>query len=138
MFMPLLDLSLMHVELEAELDEVWRQVSRSSKFIGGEFLERFESEWADYCGTAQCVGTASGTAALQLALMALGVGHDDEVILPANTFFGTLEAVMAVGAKPVFVDVDPATLLLTAEGIKRAITHRTAAVIAVHLYGQPV
>ncbi|MGK9170254.1 DegT/DnrJ/EryC1/StrS family aminotransferase [Inquilinus limosus] len=138
MSIPFLDLSPMHAELEAELDDAWRLVSRSSKFIGGEFVDRFEEEWAAYCGTAHCVGLASGTAALQLGLSALGIGPGDEIILPANTFFATAEAVIAVGAKPVFVDVDPSTLLMTAAAVENAITPRTAAVIAVHLYGQPV
>jgi dTDP-4-amino-4,6-dideoxygalactose transaminase len=138
MSIPFLDMSAMHAELEAELDGAWQQVSRSNKFIGGEFAEQFESEWAEYRGTAHCVGVANGTVALQLALQALGIGPADEVILPANTFFGTAESVLATGAKPVFIDVDPSTLLMTATGVKDAITNRTAAVIAVHLYGQPV
>jgi dTDP-4-amino-4,6-dideoxygalactose transaminase len=138
MSIPFLDLPRTHSALEPELDEAWREVTRSGKFIGGEFVERFEGEWAEYCETAHCVGVASGTAALQLSLMALGIGVDDEVILPANTFFATAEAVVAVGAKPVFVDVDPSTLLMTEIGVASAITRRTAAVIPVHLYGQPV
>jgi dTDP-4-amino-4,6-dideoxygalactose transaminase len=138
MNVPFLNVAAMHAELSAELDETWRQVSRSAKFIGGEFLERFEAEWAEYCGTKYCVGLSSGTAALQLALAGLGVGAGDEVILPANTFVATAEAVAAVGAAPVFVDVDPSTLLVTAAAVEAAVTPRTAAVIAVHLYGQPV
>jgi dTDP-4-amino-4,6-dideoxygalactose transaminase len=138
MRIPFLDLSAMHAELTHELNEAWQQVSRSGKFIGGEFVERFENEWAEYCGTSYCVGVANGTVALQLSLTALGIGPGDEVIVPANTFFGTAEALFAVGAKPVFIDVDPSTLLMTAANIEAAITNRTAAVIAVHLYGQPV
>jgi dTDP-4-amino-4,6-dideoxygalactose transaminase len=122
----------------AELDDAWRQVSRSAQFIGGEFVERFEAEWATYCQSAHCVGVASGTAALELSLAALGIGRGDEVIVPANTFVATATAVVAVGATPVFVDVDPATLLITAGGVEAALTPRTAAVIPVHLYGQPV
>lgn len=138
MNIPFLDLLPMHAELEAELDEAWRLVSRSGKFIGGEFVDCFEDRWAAYCGTAHCVGLASGTVALQLGLSALGIGAGDEVILPANTFFATAEAVLAVGAKPVFIDVDPSTLLMMAAAVENAITPRTAAVVAVHLYGQPV
>jgi dTDP-4-amino-4,6-dideoxygalactose transaminase len=138
MSIPFLDLSAMHAELEAEIDEAWQRVRRSGKFIGGEFVERFQSEWAEYCGTAHCVGLASGTAALQLGLTALGICHGDEVILPANTFFAAVEAVLVVGAKPVFVDVDPSTLLMTASGLKSALTSRTVAVVVTHLYGQPV
>jgi dTDP-4-amino-4,6-dideoxygalactose transaminase len=138
MKLPLLDLSCMHRELDKELNEAWQQVSHSGKFIGGEFVEHFEQQWATYCGTAHCVGVSSGTAALQLALAALDIGPGDEVIVPANTFFGTVDAVLAVNATPIFVDVDPSTLLMTSTGVKNALTSRTAAVIPVHLYGQPV
>ena len=137
MNIPYLDLSAMHAELAPQLDEVWRRISRSGRFIEGEFVERFEVEWAEYCGTAYAVGLASGTAAVQLALTALGVGAGDEVIVPANTFFATVEAVLGVGAKPVLIDVDPSTLLMSAAEVEGAITKRTAAVIVVHLYGQP-
>jgi dTDP-4-amino-4,6-dideoxygalactose transaminase len=138
MNIPFLDLSEMHANLQDELDSVWKQISRSSKFITGEFVERFEHQWAEYCGASHCVGVASGTAALQLSLMALDIGSGDEVIVPTNTFFATVEAVLAVGAIPILIDVDPMTLLMTAAGVKNAITRKTVAVIAVHLYGQPV
>ena len=138
MRIPLLDLDAMHRELSAELDDAWRQVSKSAKFIGGEFVERFEAEWASYCRADYCVGVASGTAALELTLAALGIGPGDEVIVPANTFVATATAVVAVGATPVFIDVDPSTLLMTAAGVQAALTPRTVAVIPVHLYGQPV
>jgi dTDP-4-amino-4,6-dideoxygalactose transaminase len=137
MKIPLLDLSWMHEELRDELSEAWRRVSSSSKFIGGEFVDRFEAEWAAYCQTNHCVGVSSGTTALQLALTGLGIGPGDEVIVPTNTFFGTVVAVLASNATPVFVDVDSDTLLMTAKGIEQAISPRTAAVIVVHLYGQP-
>ena len=100
MRIPLLDLDAMHRELSAELDDAWRQVSKSAKFIGGEFVERFEAEWASYCRADYCVGVASGTAALELTLAALGIGPGDEVIVPANTFVATATAVVAVGATP--------------------------------------
>lgn len=138
MTIPLLDLDAMHAEIAAELDDAWRQVSQSTQFIGGPFVERFEAEWATYCKADHCVGVASGTAALELALAGLGIGRGDEVIVPANTFIATATAVVAVGATPVFVDVDPTTLLMTAAGVAAALTPRTAAVIPVHLYGQPV
>ena len=137
MGVPLIDLSAMHAEIERELDQAWQEVSRSGHFIGGQTVENFESAWSDYCEVRHCVGVASGTAALQLSLAALGIGPGDEVIVPANTFFATAEAVLAVGAKPTFVDVSPTTLLMTASGVQEAITSRTAAVIVVHLYGQP-
>jgi dTDP-4-amino-4,6-dideoxygalactose transaminase len=138
MRIPLLDLDAMHREIAAELDDAWRQVSRSAKFIGGEFVEGFEAEWAEYCHADHCVGVASGTAALELSLAALGIGPGDEVIVPANTFVATATSVVSVGATPVFIDVDPSTLLMTAAGIEAALSPRTAAVIPVHLYGQPV
>src|SRR5262245_5985570 len=137
MNIPFLELSAMHTELAPELDEAWRRISRSGQFIGGEFVERFELEWAEYCGTAYAVGLASGTAALQLGLTALGIGAGDEVIVPANSFFATVEAVLAICATPVLIDVDPSTLLMNAANVESAITKRTAAVIVVHLYGQP-
>jgi dTDP-4-amino-4,6-dideoxygalactose transaminase len=135
---PLLDLQAMHAEVAAELMDAWQQVRHSARFIGGEIVERFEAEWATYCQAAHCVGVASGTAALELSLAGLGIGRGDEVIVPANTFVATATAVVAVGATPVFIDVDPSTLLMTAAGVEAALTPRTAAVIPVHLYGQPV
>jgi dTDP-4-amino-4,6-dideoxygalactose transaminase len=100
-------------------------------------VERFEEEWAAYCGTAYSVGVSDGTAALELALRALDIGPGDEVVVPTNTFVATWEAVAAVGATIVPVDVDPETLLITARGVEAALTERTAAVIPVHLFGQP-
>jgi dTDP-4-amino-4,6-dideoxygalactose transaminase len=137
MRIPFLDLRSMHTEVADELHAAWNEVTRSAKFVGGEFVERFEAEWAGYCGVRHCVGVSSGTAALELCLRALGIGPGNEVIVPANTFIATAEAVAAVGAEPVFVDVDPSTLLVTASGVAHALTPRTAGVIAVHMYGQP-
>jgi len=132
-----LDLPAMHRELGPEFDDIWRRVTSSGQFIGGEFVDQFERDWAEYCGTRYCVGVSSGTAALELSLRVLEIGPGDEVIVPANTFIASAAAVASVGATPVFVDVDPATLLVSAQHIEAAITPRTAAVIAVHLYGQP-
>lgn len=137
MNIPFLELSAMHAELAPELDQAWQRVSRSGQFIDGEFVERFELEWAEYCGTTYAVALASGTAALQLGLTALGICAGDEVIVPTNTFFATIEAILGVGATPVLIDVDPSTLLMTAAEVEDAITKKTAAVIVVHLYGQP-
>ncbi len=95
----------------------------------------FEQHFAAYCGTAEAVGCGNGTDALHLSFRALGVGAGDEVVVPANTFVATVEAIVLAGASPVFVDVDPATLLITAEGVAAALTPRTRAVVAVHLYG---
>jgi dTDP-4-amino-4,6-dideoxygalactose transaminase len=135
---PFLDLRAQHAEIAVELDNAWNQVTATARFVGGESVERFESEWAGYCNTRHCVGVSDGTAAIKLAFQALGIGAGDEVIVPANTFIATWEAIAAVGAKPVPVDVDPHTLLLTADAVSAACTPRTAAVVPVHLFGQTV
>src|SRR4029077_15573923 len=107
---PFLDLGALHREVRDELDDVWRAVQRDSAFVGGGHVARFEEKFAAYCGAAHCVGVANGTDALTLALRGLGIGPGDEVIVPANTFVATVEAIVAVGSRPVFVDVDPGTL----------------------------
>jgi dTDP-4-amino-4,6-dideoxygalactose transaminase len=134
---PFMDLSAMNAEIADELDGAWRGVLESGKFVGGEFVEKFEEHWAAYCGTRYCVGVSDGTSALELAMRALKVVAGDEVVVPANTFIATWEAIIAVGARPVAVDVDPQTLLVTASAIEAARTERTVGVIAVHLFGQP-
>ncbi len=131
-----LDLAALHAPLKDRLDAVWNDTLTSSSFIGGSAIETFEQQWADYCGTDHCIGVANGTDALELVLSALGIGPGDEVLVPANTFVATAEAVVTVGATPVFVDVDPGSLLITAEEIAAAITPQTRAVMVVHLYGQ--
>ncbi len=113
-------------------------VVTESAFVGGRWLEQFEAQWADYCGVRHAVGVANGTDAIELVLRGLGIGTGDEVIVPANTFVATAAAVVAAGATPVFVDVDPGTLLITEASVLAAIGRSTAAVIVVHLYGQPV
>lgn len=133
---PFLDLAAAHAELEPALEAAWRRVSRTCAFIGGPEVEQFEQAWAGACGTRHAVGVASGTDALHLTLRALGIGPGDEVIVPANTFVATAAAVVLAGATPRFVDVDPDTLLVTPDTVAGALGHRTAAAIAVHLYGQ--
>ncbi|HEX7094743.1 MAG TPA: DegT/DnrJ/EryC1/StrS family aminotransferase [Acidimicrobiales bacterium] len=135
---PLLDMNAMTDELGASLDALWQEVTTSGCFVGGPFVEQFEAAWAAYCERRYAVGVGNGTDALVLALRALGIGPGDEVIVPANTFVATVASVVATGAEPRFVDVDDATLLMTADAVEAACTSRTAAVIAVHLYGQPV
>jgi dTDP-4-amino-4,6-dideoxygalactose transaminase len=125
-------------ELMAELMQAVRAVAERAAFIHGEDVEAFESEFAAYCGTSHAIGVSSGTEALALALRALGVGAGDEVIVPANSFVATAEAVTLTGATPIFVDVHPATQLVSAELIEPAIGPRTRAVIPVHLYGRTV
>jgi dTDP-4-amino-4,6-dideoxygalactose transaminase len=122
-------------DVRDEVTSGWQALLESGAFIGGAAVERFECRWAAYCGREHAVGVANGTDALQLCLRALGIGRGDEVLVPANTFIATAEAVVLAGASPVFVDVDPRTLLVTAELIEQAVTARTSAVIPVHLYG---
>jgi dTDP-3-amino-3,4,6-trideoxy-alpha-D-glucose transaminase len=125
-------------ELLTELLEVVADVAGRSAFTLGAEVEDFERDFAAWTQTAHAVGVSSGTAALELALRALGVGRDDEVIVPANSFIATAEAVSATGATPRLVDVDERTALLDAEIVERAITGRTRCVIPVHLYGRTV
>lgn len=131
-----LDLAALHAPLRDSLDKIWFETMRDSSFISGPAVAAFENEWAAYCGTEFAIGVANGTDAIELVLAGIGVGPGDEVIVPANTFVATAEAVVTAGATPVFVDVDEATLLITADHIEAAITSRTAAVLVVHLYGQ--
>ena len=125
-----------HEPLRQELLAAFTRVLDGSAFILGEEVERFEAEFAEYCGVARCVGVASGTAALTLALAAAGIGPGDEVIVPAHTFIATALAVAHVGATPVACDVDGGTGLIDPEAARALVGSRTAAVVAVHLYGQ--
>ena len=134
---PFVDLQAQYRAIRAEVDEAIRRVLESSAFILGREVEAFERAFAEYVGARECVGVSNGTAAIQLALTACGVGAGDEVIVPANTFFATAEAVSTAGATPVFVDCDPVTYNIAAGEIEAAVTERTRAVIPVHLYGQP-
>lgn len=133
---PFTDLAAMTQEVRPAIDRGWTRLLERSAFIGGEAVEEFEEAWAGYCGAAHAVGLANGTDALQLTLMALGIGPGDEVIVPSNTFVASAEAIVLSGATPRFADVSPQTLLLTSADLEAAITSRTRAVIVVHLYGQ--
>ena len=135
---PFLDLPGVNNGLREEFDLAWKTVLDHGCYIGGPEVERFEREFATYCATRACVGVANGTDALELILAGLGIGRGDEVIVPANTFIATAEAVCATGARPRFVDVCPDTLLIDPDAVEAAINPSTAAVIAVHLYGQMV
>ncbi len=135
---PLVDLELTHQAMADDLRVAFERVLASSSFVAGAEVERFEQVLAEQVCVPHVVAVASGTAALHLALSAAGVGAGDEVILPPNTFFATAEAVFATGATPVLADVDPGTALLDPDAVEAAITPRTAAIAAVHLYGQPV
>jgi dTDP-3-amino-3,4,6-trideoxy-alpha-D-glucose transaminase len=135
---PLLKLDQADPALLDELLGVVARVASTGAFTMGHELEAFEQEFADYCETGFAVGVSSGTEALVLALRALGVGSGDEVIVPANSFIATAEAVSLAGATPKLVDVDPETHLITAEAVQAAITPRTRCVIPVHLMGSTV
>jgi dTDP-4-amino-4,6-dideoxygalactose transaminase len=134
---PFVDLQAQYRSIKAEVDAAIQRVLDTSAFILGREVETFERDFAEYVGARECVGVSNGTAALHLALMACDVGPGQEVIVPANTFFATAEAVSAAGATPVFADCDPVTYNLDAAKLEAAVTERTRAVIPVHLYGQP-
>jgi dTDP-4-amino-4,6-dideoxygalactose transaminase len=126
-----------HSALEEELRAAFERVLRSGNFVLGEEVERFEAEFARYCEASYCVGVSSGTEALALALRASGIGPGDEVIVPAHTFIASALAVAHVGAAPVLCDVEDDTGLIDAEAARAMVGSRTAAIVPVHLYGQP-
>lgn len=136
--LPLVRLDVLHEPLRPALDAAWDEVVGNSSYVLGPPVQAFETQWADYCGTAHAIGVGSGTEAIELILRGLGIGMGDEVIVPATTFIATAAAVVGAGATPVFTDVEPADLLMTAEHAAAAITPRTAAILPVHLYGTPV
>ena len=133
---PLVDLKAQYATIKPEIQAAIGEVLDSAQFINGPAVADFERRFAEFCGAGFAVGVGNGTDALTLALKALGVGDGDEVITAVNTFIATAEAIVAVGAAPVFVDVDPLHFNMTPEGFSAAITPRTKAVIPVHLYGQ--
>jgi dTDP-4-amino-4,6-dideoxygalactose transaminase len=133
---PLIALDRTHGPLRAALRAAFERVLDGSAFVLGCEVEAFESEWAAFCGVECCVGVASGTAALTLAMAALGAGQGDEVIVPAHTFVASALAVIHAGATPVLCDVLPGTGLIDATAAEALITERTVAIMAVHLYGQ--
>ena len=137
MKVPFLDLQAQYHALKPEIDRAMQEVLDTSSYILGPAVEEFERAFASYCGTSHCIGLNSGTAALALLLQANDIGPGDEVILPANTFFATAEAVSEIGAIPVLVDCDVDTAQIDPHLAEAAITPRTKAIIAVHLYGQP-
>jgi dTDP-4-amino-4,6-dideoxygalactose transaminase len=132
----LLDLKAEYAGLRDEILPALERVCQNSAFVLGPEVEAFEREFADFCGTKHCVALSTGTAALHLGLLALGVQTDDEVITCPNTFLATAEAITYCGAVPVFVDIDPATGNLDPKLIERSITPRTRAILPIHLYGR--
>ena len=135
---PLVDLTAQYHSIKKEIDAAVLSTLESGHFILGPQVIKFEESIAAYLGMGFGIGLASGTDALVLALRALNIGAGDEVIIPAYTFFATAGTVMSVGAKPVFVDVDPQTYQIDVSRIKSAITPKRKAIIPVHLYGHPL
>jgi len=137
MHIPLVDLKKQYQGIKEEILAEISKVLDGMQLFLGKNVQTFESHFAAYCGTEYAIGVGSGTDALHLALLACGIGPGDEVITVSNTFFATVEAIALVGARPVFVDIDPDTYNIDPSQIEEALTSRTRAIIPVHLYGQP-
>ena len=133
---PLVDLSVQHAQVAEEVAQGFAEVLSTGDFIGGKAVGAFERAYAEFTGARACVGVGNGTDALELAMRAVGVGPGDEVVLPANTFIATAEAVLRAGGTPVFADVDDDALLLDPASAEAALTARTRAVVPVDLFGQ--
>ncbi|PVG81731.1 erythromycin biosynthesis sensory transduction protein eryC1 [Nocardioides gansuensis] len=136
MKVPFVDLAAQHAEIASEVQAGLEAVFAETSFVDGPPVAEFEHAYAAFLGVRHCVGVANGTDALELALRAVGVGPRAEVVLPANTFIATAEAVARIGAVPVPVDVDDVHLLVDPAAVEEALTPRTRAVVAVHLFGQ--
>jgi dTDP-4-amino-4,6-dideoxygalactose transaminase len=134
---PFLDLKAAQHELSTELEQAYDQVINSGWYIMGDQLKQFEAEYAAYCGSKHCIGVGNGLEALHLIVRAYGIGAGDEVIVPSNTYIATWLAVSYAGATPVPVEPDERTYNINPALIEAAITPRTKAIMAVHLYGQP-
>lgn len=134
---PLVDLKRQYHNHKEEIDRAINEVIESSAFVSRKFVEIFENEFAKYCGSKYCIATSSGTDALLTAFFAAGIGNGDEVITIANTFTATAEVLWFLGAKPIFIDIDPETQLMDASLIEQAITKKTKAICPVHLFGNP-
>jgi dTDP-4-amino-4,6-dideoxygalactose transaminase len=134
---PVFDLTRQWEQLRDDVTKAMTPVLESGHFILGEQVSQLESEIATLCGTEYAIGVANGSDAIYLALRALGIGPDDEVIVPAFTFFATAGSVSRAGATPVFADIDPVTYNIDCADAERRMTSRTRAIVPVHLYGQP-
>lgn len=137
MNVPFVDLKAQYLSMKQQMDAAIADVIANTAFIGGKRVADFEAAFATYIGMPHCVSVANGTEAIEIALWAFGIGHGDEVIVPANSFIASSEAVTATGATVVFADSDPITYTLNPEEFRRKITSRTKAVLPVHLYGHP-
>ena len=132
-----LDLKGQHQQIKKEVFELFEKVYENTAFSGGPFVEQFEKDFSNYTQTKYTIGVNNGTSALHLAMLALGIGAGDEVIIPANTFISTAWGISYVGATPVFVDCDKDNWEIDPAQIEKAITAKTKAIIGVHLYGMP-
>ena len=137
MHVPFVDLKAQYASLKPEMDGAILKVVSETAFVSGRYAAAFEKLFAEYIGVSHCVAVANGTDAIEIALQALGIGQGDEVIVPANTFFATAEAVSNVGAQPVFVDCEPNFYNIDVAKIEERITPKTKAIVPVHLYGLP-
>ena len=137
MNVPLVDLKAQYRSIKPEIDAAIQRVVDNTSFILGDEVRSFEAAFAAHVGTSGAVGVASGTAAIQLALQACGVGRGDEVITTAHTFIATAEPIVQLGATPIFVDIEPETFNIDPHRVEDAITPRTRAILPVHLYGRP-
>jgi dTDP-4-amino-4,6-dideoxygalactose transaminase len=133
---PFVDLKAQYAGLRGEMTAAVLSTLETAYFVGGPVLQRFEEEFAAFVGARYCVGVANGTDAITLAAKAAGLGPADEVLVPANSFFASAEAISNAGATPVFVDVDPATFHMDVKQAAKSITGRTKAILPVHLYGR--
>jgi dTDP-4-amino-4,6-dideoxygalactose transaminase len=134
---PYLDLKAQYQSIKPEIDSAIARVLESGQFVLGFEVAEFEREFAAYCGACECIALNSGTSALHLALLAAGVGSDDEVITVPFTFVASVAAIAYTGARPVLVDIDSQSFTMDVSAIEAAITPRTKAILVVHLYGQP-
>jgi dTDP-4-amino-4,6-dideoxygalactose transaminase len=137
MQVPFLDFNALHAPLREEAMAAFAQVYDGNAYILGKNVSSFEQQFADYCGTRHCVGTANGLDALVIALKVLGIKPNDEVIVQSNAYIASVLAISAVGAKPIFVEPNPQTYNIDTNKIETAISPRTRAIMPVHLYGQP-
>jgi dTDP-4-amino-4,6-dideoxygalactose transaminase len=135
--LPMVNLKAQYAEIKEEIEQGLAETFANCSFILGPNVHAFEQEASAYLGVKHAIGVASGTDALHLALLAEGIGAGDEVITTPFTFIATAEAIKYVGAKPVFVDIDPKTFNINPDAIEQAITPKTKAIIPVHLFGQP-
>lgn len=134
---PYVDLKAQYRSIKSEIDQAVARVLESCQFVLGPEVSEFEKEFARYCGAADCIALNSGTSALHLALLAAGVGPDDDVITVPFTFVASVATIIYTGAKPVFVDIEPRTFNINPAALEAAISSRTKAIVPVHLYGHP-